>query len=152
MFTVTQAETSNERKQLQSEVSLWRCEVSYLLQEYQKAVADLHRLEAALRQQAHALEAHAIALTTHEQCLAAEDVAGLAPNEPGVLAEGLTPLASVGSHEILKHWRHREGHEQIKRQHCAVLAYLALLRQTVSVRREGEDVSPEPRDRSRFHG
>ncbi len=131
MFTVTQAEPSNERMRLQSEVSLWRCEVTYLHQEYQKAVADLHRLETALRQQEQALEAYESALAAHEQRLAGELAAALAVSEPGEMAEGPTPQAAVGSHEILKHWRHREDHEQIKRQHYAVLAYLALLRQTV---------------------
>ena len=152
MLTATQAELSNERQQLQSEASLWRCEVAYLHQEYRKAVADLHRLETALRQQEQALEAYATLLAAHEQRLVGEEAEAPAEYEPGGMVERLTPHVSVGSHEILKHWRQREVHEQVKRQCYAVLAYWSLLLQTVAGPREGPDVLAAAKVRARSHG
>jgi hypothetical protein len=151
MVAVTQAETSQERKQLQTEVSLWRCEVRYLHEEYRKAIADLHRLEAALRQREQALEAYATALGAHEQCLTGEEWGEPAENEGGP-AEGLTHETPVGSHEILKHWRRREDHERIKSQHCAVLASWSLLLRTVSEPGDGAHPLAGPKVPARFHG
>jgi hypothetical protein len=151
MLAVTPVELSNARQQLQGEVSLWRCEVSFLHQEYRKALVELHRLEAALRQQEQALEAYATALATQEQRLVGEAREGPAEYE-GETTEGLPRQAPMGSHEILKHWRQREDHEQIKRQHYAVLAYWSLLLQTVSAPRERGDVPVKPKAPAHFRG
>jgi hypothetical protein len=149
MLTMTQSAMSNERKQLQSEVALWRCEVGYLHQEYRKAVADLHRLEAALRQREQALDAYAKALGAHEQRLAEGEWGE--PAEEGGPAEGFAPEAPVGSHEILKHWRRREDHERVRNQHYAVLAYWSLLLQTVSDPGEGAHPLAGPKVPARLH-
>ena len=84
--------------------SIFPSEVGYLSQEYRKALADLQRLEGALRQRVLALEAYAAALDDHEQRLARGEW-----DEPAESA-GASP-APVGSHEILKHWRRREDHD-----------------------------------------
>jgi hypothetical protein len=129
MLAVTQAETGTERMQLQSEVNLWRSEARYLSQEYRKALADLQRMEGALRQRVQALEAYAAALDDHEQRLARAEW-----DEPAESANA--PQVPVGSHEILKHWRRREDHERVKSQHYATLAYWSLLLQAVAEPRE----------------
>jgi hypothetical protein len=151
MLPVTQAEQTNERRQLQSEIALWRCEVRYLHEEYRKAVADLHRLEGALRRRVQALDAYAAALDDHEQRLAAEEWAEPAEGEGGP-AEGLPPESRVGSHQILKHWRRREDHERVRSQHYAVLAYWSLMLQTVSEPGEGAHPLAGPKVPARFHG
>jgi septal ring factor EnvC (AmiA/AmiB activator) len=143
MLAVTQTEIRHDRKQLQSEVSLWRSEVRSLQQEYRKALADLHRLEAALRQREQLLEAYSTALDAHDERLAGEE--WKEPAGDGGPAEAVLPQAPVGSEEILKHWRRREDHERVKRQHHAVLAYWSLLLQTVSGPREGGEPLAGPK-------
>jgi hypothetical protein len=145
MLAVTQAETSTERTRLQSEVGLWRSEARYLSQEYRKALADLQRLEGALRQRVQALEAHAAALDDHEQRLARGEW-----DEPAESTDA--PSAPVGSHEILKHWRRREDHERVKSQHYAALAYWSLLLQAVAGPRERPEGLAGPKVPARFHG
>jgi hypothetical protein len=145
MLAVTQAETRTERMQLQTEVGLWRSEARYLSQEYRKALADLQRLEGALRQRVQALEAYAAALDDHEQRLARAEW-----DEPAESA-GTTP-ALVGAHEILKHWRRREDHERVKSQHYATLGYWALLLQAVAEPREKPEGLAGPKVPSHFHG
>jgi hypothetical protein len=144
MHAVTQAETRNERTELQREISLWRSEAKYLHREYRKALAEFHRLEAALRQREQALEAYAAALEDQEERLAGEEW-----REP---AERATAGAPVGAHEILKHWRLREDHERVKSRHFATLAYWSLLLQAVSG--PGEEAHPPAGAKvpSRFHG
>ena len=142
MLAVTQAETGTERTQLQSEVNLWRSEARYLSQEYRKALADLQRLEGALRQRVQALESYVAALDDQEERLARAEW-----DEP---AESTG--APVGSHEILKHWRRREDHERVKGQHYAALAYWSLLLQAVSEPRDEIGVLAGPKIPARFHG
>jgi hypothetical protein len=145
MLAVTQAETGTERTQLQSEVNLWRSEARYLSQEYRKALADLQRLEGALRQRVQALESYVAALDDHEQRLARAEW-----DEPAESAD--VPQAPVGAHEILKHWRRREDHERVKSQHYAALAYWALLLQAVAEARERPEGFAGSKVPSRFHG
>jgi len=149
MLATTPAENKTERKQLQSEVSLWRCEVGHLHEEYCKAMADLHRLEAALRQRAQALQTYAAALEDHEERLARAEWDEPTEPEAGA-AEEPTAQAPVGSHEILKHWRRREDHERVRNQHYAVLAYWSLLLQTVSGPHETAGQPSGPKVPARF--
>jgi septal ring factor EnvC (AmiA/AmiB activator) len=149
MLAVTETEIRAERKQLQREVSLWRSEVRSLQQEYRKALADLRRLEAALGQREQALEAYARALDAHEERLARAEWREPAEDEGGP-AEGPSAQAPVGSEEILKHWRWREDHERVKRQHHVALGHWTLLLQTVSDPREGPEPLPGPRAPVRF--
>jgi len=144
MLAVTPAESRNPRRELQSELSLWRSEVRHLHREYRTILAEFHRLEAALQQRAQTLEDYAAALEDQEERLAAAEW-----REP---AEGEGSPAAVGSHEILKHWRRREDHERIKRQHYAALAYLSLLSQVLSEPREAAGGLAGPKIPSRFHG
>lgn len=152
MRAVTEAEMGNERKQLQSEVSLWRYQVNYWRQEYQKALADFRRVETALRQQQAALDDYATALAAHEQWLTGQEQEALADDEPAAAGDTFFREAPVHSHEILKHWRRREHHEQAKRQHSTVLAYWSLLHQTVAGSFGQLDVLARPEEPAGFHG
>jgi chromosome segregation ATPase len=144
MLAVTAAQSRNQRTELQGELSLWRSEVQHLHREYRTALVELHRLEAALQQRAQTLEDYAAALEEQEERLAAAEW-----HKP---AEGAGSPTEVGTHEILKHWRRREEHERIKRQHYAALAYVSLLLQVLSEPREVAGGLAGPEVPSRFHG
>src|SRR5438034_144764 len=95
-----------------------------------------HRRQSALMVESVARRewtraAYEMALAAHEQWLAAEQEATRAEYEPGGVGGKPGPQVPVRSHEILKHWRRREDHEQVKSQHYTVLAYWSLLLQTV---------------------
>jgi hypothetical protein len=118
----------SEYRHWQSELAGWHCDVGYWRREYQKALADLKRLEAALREREKALQAYAEKLAVHEDFLAGlEHVAKDLP-EGGADEWG---TYSPGQQEAARHSRQRDAHEMIKRGHHTLLAYWSLLLETL---------------------
>jgi septal ring factor EnvC (AmiA/AmiB activator) len=128
MAVLNRVAAESKYRQWQSDLARWHCDVGFWRQEYQKALADLKRLEEALRAREKSLQVHAERLAAHEAFLAALEHGAEDLPDGGADEWGRYP---PGQQEAARHSRQRDAHELIKRGHHTLMAYWSLLLETL---------------------
>jgi hypothetical protein len=107
-----------------SDAAMWRDDVALWKDEYRKALADLDKVEAALRWLVETMEnhekgigRHVDKISTHEHAVSEFEKGG-----KGDTVDMLT-LAKAHKDESADHTQQREAHERLKRAHHFAMAH-----------------------------
>jgi hypothetical protein len=134
-MTTTHGEMHGEHRQWSSDNAMWRDDLEAWKRESDRALAELGRLE-------HALREHHRELAGHRETIAAEELAlreherALAAFEAGGEGEELIALARSHKQAADDHARRRREHEDLKKRHHTAMACWGLLVEAL--------VRPEP--------
>ncbi|HWA97419.1 MAG TPA: hypothetical protein VG713_02960 [Pirellulales bacterium] len=122
----THLEMHRDHQQWASDRELWHDELMIWRQELDGAMADLNRIETALREHREALEARDAGIEAESQDSCRHEH-HLAEYEGGEANTSLVGMAKTHGHEAKKHHEQRIVQERIKKHHHELMAHWNLL-------------------------
>jgi hypothetical protein len=116
----------NDHKHWADGCTTWLEDVKQWQEDHQNALEELERIGRAIEDRGKTLKEYVATIKSHEKAIDGHELA-IAAHDPRYALEHEGELVSVHDKEATDHIDHKDTHEQMKKNHCAVLAQLALV-------------------------